>query len=111
MSLKVVIAAYRPRENGGATLGLLTIRLPALGLEIRNVAVHQDSKRRWLELPAKTYRKHNGAIGLDYLATFYTGEAYQRFETATFEALDAYLKVQAGGVNHAECGVFRSTKQ
>lgn len=43
--------------------GFLTIRLTTTGLEIRDLALHQKNGNRWLQLPAKPYKKPDGGKG------------------------------------------------
>ena len=37
--------------------GFLSARLAETGLETRDIALHQENGKRWLQLPAKPYKK------------------------------------------------------
>jgi hypothetical protein len=57
--LSITIADFRPL-NKNALRGLATIRIAALRLEIRDVAVHQRDDARWAALPARPQLDRNG---------------------------------------------------
>lgn len=51
--------------------GFLVVRLIESGLEIRDIALHQKNGNRWLQLPAKPYRKKDGGKGWSYILSFH----------------------------------------
>ena len=75
--------------------GFLTIRMTSVGLEIRDIALHQKNGKRWLQLPAKPYKKPDGGQGWSYILAFYDKPRFQQFQDVTLKALDAF-KRQAG---------------
>lgn len=84
------------RSNKKNTLqGFLTIRMTSVGLEIRDIALHQKNGNQWLQLPAKPYKKPDGGQGWSYILSFYNKETFKKFQDVTFKALDAF-KRQAG---------------
>lgn len=81
-------------------LGFLTIRIPTVGLEIRDIALHRKNGRRWLQLPAKPYPKQDGTQGWNYIICFPDKSRYRRFEEVTLKALDEFRGEVEGNVNH-----------
>lgn len=52
--LAVHCVDFRPLEKG-SLLGFATIRIPALRLTVKDVAVHSSHGHRWASLPAKPH--------------------------------------------------------
>ena len=76
--------------------GFLTVRMTTVGLEIRDIALHERNGERWLQLPAKPFKKPDGKQGWSYILSFYEKQNYKKFQEVTLKALDAYQR-QAGG--------------
>lgn len=70
--------------------GFLTVRLDQIGLEIRDIALHQRNGSRWLQLPAKPYKKPDGSQGWNYIVSFYEKPRFQQFQEVALKALDAF---------------------
>lgn len=70
--------------------GFLTIRLTSVGLEIRDVALHQRNGKQWLQLPAKPYRKSGGGQGWSYFLSFYKKETFNKFQDVALKALQGF---------------------
>ena len=70
--------------------GFLTIRLTGIGLEIRDLTLHEKNGKRWVSLPAKPYEKEDGSQGWSYIIKFYNEERGRQFQKAVLEALDKY---------------------
>jgi hypothetical protein len=70
--------------------GFMTVRLTETGLEIRDIAVHQKNGNRWLQLPAKPYKKPDGSKGWSYILSFHKKEHFNKFQEVTLKALDAF---------------------
>ena len=71
--------------------GFLTIRLTNIGLEIRDMTVHEKNGKRWVALPAKPYEKESGGQGWSYIVTFYDKARGEQFQKACIKAFDTYL--------------------
>ena len=72
--------------------GFLAVRLTEPGLEIRDIALHQKNGDRWLQLPAKPYKKPDGGKGWSYVLSFSKKEHFNKFQEVTLKALDAFQR-------------------
>lgn len=72
--------------------GFLAVRLTETGLEIRDIALHQKNGNRWLQLPAKPYRKPDGGKGWSYILNFHKKELFNKFQEVTLKALDVFQR-------------------
>ena len=72
--------------------GFLAVRLTETGLEIRDIALHQKNGNRWLQLPAKPYRKPDGGKGWSYILNFHKKEHFNKFQEVTLKALDVFQR-------------------
>lgn len=70
--------------------GFLTIRLTNVGLEIRDMTLHQKNNSRWMSLPAKPYKKEDGTQAWNHIVKFYDEARGKQFQKAVLEALDNY---------------------
>jgi hypothetical protein len=73
--------------------GFATVRMSNIGLEIRDVCLHQKDGKRWLQLPSKAYKK-NGKTAWSYILDFYDKTRGEQFQKSALEALDRFI---AGG--------------
>ena len=48
----IQVEGFRPLRRN-TLFGFVTVKLPELRLEIRDIAVHQKGSARWVQLPAK----------------------------------------------------------
>jgi hypothetical protein len=86
--MNIEITSFDPCS--GTTLqGFLVVRLES-GLEIRDIALHQKNGKRWLQLPAKPYKKKDGGKGWSYILSFHKKEHFNKFQEVTLRALDAF---------------------
>ena len=81
--------------------GFLTVRLTSVGLEIRDIALHQKNGRQWLQLPAKPYTKPDGSRGWSYILAFYEKDRFRQFQEVTLRALNGF-RGQARRNHHGE---------
>jgi hypothetical protein len=72
--------------------GFITVRLTTIGLEIRDLAVHEKNGGRWLQLPAKPYEKPDGSKGWNYIINFYEKKNYRQFQEMALKALDLFQR-------------------
>ena len=72
--------------------GFLSVRLIETGLEIRDIALHQQNGKRWLQLPAKPYKKPDGRQGWSYILNFHKKEHFNKFQEVALKALDAFQR-------------------
>ena len=79
------------REYKKNTLqGFVTVRLTAVGLEIRDICLHELNGKRWLTMPAKPYEK-DGKMTYAFILSFYNRDTASQFNAVTLKALDKYL--------------------
>ena len=58
--MNIEITSFIPYQK--STLqGFIAVRLTETGLEIRDIALHRKNGKRWLQLPAKPYKKPEAA--------------------------------------------------
>lgn len=70
--------------------GFLTVLLSDVGLEIRDIALHRRDGKRWLQLPAKPYKKLDGSRGWSYILTFNRKQDFHLFQEVTLKKLDIF---------------------
>jgi|AntAceMinimDraft_16_1070373.scaffolds.fasta_scaffold61780_1 hypothetical protein len=70
--------------------GFVTVKLTTIGLEIRDITVHNKNDSRWIGLPAKPYEK-DGKTQYSYIVNFYDNNAGDKFQAQVLEGLDEYL--------------------
>ena len=63
-----------------------------VGLEMRDLALHQKNGKRWLQLPAKPYEKPDGSKGWSYIVSFYEKKNYNQFQEVALKALDSFQR-------------------
>lgn len=80
-------------------IGFLSVRLTEPGLEIRDIALHQKNGNRWLQLPAKPYKKPDGSKGWSYILNFHKKEHFNKFQVVTLKALDAFQRQDRGNTH------------
>ena len=87
--MAIEIIDFKPHHQN-TLQGFLVVRLTETGLEIRDIALHQKNDNRWLQLPAKPYKKPGGGKGWSYILNFHEKERYQQFQSVVLDALDAF---------------------
>ncbi|OEU66543.1 MAG: hypothetical protein BA863_19485 [Desulfovibrio sp. S3730MH75] len=97
--MNIEITSFTPYQKNTTLQGFLAVRLTEPGLEIRDIALHQKDGNRWLQLPAKPYKKASGGKGWSYILNFYEKERFQQFQSVTLEALDAFQRKDKGNKN------------
>lgn len=89
--MAVEIISFRSYEKN-TLRGFLTVRLTNIGLEIRDMTLHQKNGSRWVALPAKSYKKGDGGQGWSYIVKFYHEVRGKQFQKACLDAFDRYLR-------------------
>lgn len=87
--MNIEITNFTPLQSKGSLQGFVSVLLTEPGVEISGIAVHEKDDKRWLQLPAKPYKKPDGKTGWSYLISFREKKNYQQFQNATLEAIDA----------------------
>lgn len=87
MTIKII--SFTPYQKNTTLQGFVSVLLTSPGLEIGGIAVHEKDGKRWLQLPAKPYKKPDGKTGWSYLINFREKKNYQRFQKAILKAIDA----------------------
>ena len=89
--MRVEIVDFRQyRKN--TLQGFLAIGLPSVGLEIRDLALHEKNGKRWLQLPTKPYQKPDGGQGWSYIVSFPEKDHYHKFQDVALKALDNFQR-------------------
>ena len=83
----IEIKDFRPFKKN-TLQGFVTVRLPAIGPEIRDICRHEKNERRWLAMPANPHQKADGARSWSYILDFFDKDRGQRFQELTLAALD-----------------------
>jgi hypothetical protein len=89
--MAIEITDFRTHEKN-TLKGFLTVRLTNVGLEIRDLALHEKNGSRWLQLPAKPYEKPDGSKGWSYIISFYEKKNYHQFQEVALKALDSFQR-------------------
>jgi hypothetical protein len=86
---EIVVSEWKAHRKN-TLLGFASLSLPS-GLIIRNVCLHERNGKRWLNMPARPYKREDGTDGWQPMVEFADGGARGRFQTAALAALDLYL--------------------
>lgn len=93
--LTVEVLDFRPVERN-TLLGFATVRIPALRMTIRDVAIHTSHGKRWAGLPAKPMLdndgkavKKDGKILYNSILHFDTKAVSDAFSAAVIAAAEA----------------------
>ena len=70
--------------------------MTGVGLELRDLTLHQKGGKRWVGLPAKPYQDENGDQKWSHIVKFYDKARGDQFEKTVIAALDIYLKGSQG---------------
>lgn len=89
--MAIEIVDFRTHEKN-TLKGFVTVRLTNVGLEVRDLALHQKNGKRWLQLPSKPYQKPDGSKGWSYIISFYEKDRYNQFQAVALKALDAFRR-------------------
>lgn len=84
----IKIVSYREHQKN-TLQGFVTVRMPNIGLEIRDITVHRKENSQWIGLPARPYEK-DGKTNYAYIVHFYDKSTKERFQGEVLEALAEY---------------------
>ena len=98
--MNIDITSFTPYQKN-TLQGFLSVRLTEPGLEIRDIALHQKDGNRWLQLPAKPYRKPDGSKGWSYILNFHKKEHFNKFQEVTLKALDSFQRKSRRNIHGA----------
>lgn len=85
----IEIVSFR-ELNKNTLKGFVTVRLSNVGLEIRDIAIHEKNGKQWLQLPAKPYAKQDGSPGWSYILDFYDKDKLKSFQEVTLKMLQLF---------------------
>jgi hypothetical protein len=95
--MAVTVESFKPfRKN--TLQGFATIRMTSIGMEIRDVCLHQKDGKKWIQLPSKPYEK-DGKTLWSYILDFYDKARAEQFQKAALDALDRFLAKRGGARN------------
>lgn len=69
-----------------------------IGLEIRNVSLHEKGGKRWIQLPSKAHEK-DGKTLWSAIIDFYDKNRAEQFQKSALDALDKFLVEGREGSN------------
>lgn len=69
--------------------GFATVRLTNIGLEIREITIHQKNDSQWIGMPAKPYDK-DGKTQYSYIVHFYDKDKGNVFQSEVLKALKEF---------------------
>ena len=84
----IEIVSFKKYEKN-TLQGFLTVRLRTIGLEIRDITLHEKEGSQWIGMPSKPYEK-DGKTKYSYIVTFYEKETSDKFQAKVLKALAAY---------------------
>jgi hypothetical protein len=85
---EIVMIDWKPQEKN-TLRGFLSLQTPD-GLIIREVCLHEKNGKRWVSMPARSYKREDGVIGWQPMVEFANDASRARFQTAALSAFDAY---------------------
>ena len=85
--MAIEIVDFRPMDKN-TLRGFVTIRMTQIGLEIRDVALHEKNGQRWIQLPSRPYTGRDGTTKYSYILDFYDKPMRDRFTAAVLKALE-----------------------
>jgi hypothetical protein len=90
--MAIEIKSFR-RFDKNTLKGFLTVRMTNIGLEIRDICLHEKNGKRWVQMPSKPYES-NGETKWSYINDWYDREKGEQFNRAVIEALDKFRSNQ-----------------
>lgn len=79
MALKIT----KFREVHKNTLrGFLSVRMGNIGLEIRDISIHEKDGRQWLAMPSRPYQDSEGNRKYSFILDWFDNEKKAQFESA-----------------------------
>jgi len=94
--IEIEVLEFRPLQRN-TLQGFATIRIGALRLRIRDVAIHESHAKRWAQLPAKPMLDSNrqavvkdNKVQYSPFLLFDTQAVTEAFSTSVIRALDAF---------------------
>jgi hypothetical protein len=83
-----VVVDFRPHEKN-TLKGFLT--LTYAGLVLREVCLHAKGRKRWIAMPARPYKRDDGASGWVPMVEFADAAARSQFQALALAAIDQYF--------------------
>ncbi len=95
--MKVVCTDWRPCERN-TLRGFADLLFLAIGLHVRDCAVHEHNGKHWVQLPARPQldenreliREENGRVRYATILVFDSTEAAYEFNEAALKALETF---------------------
>ena len=85
--MEIQVIRYKPIDGRNSLKASVAVLLPEWGIEINNIAMHENEGKRWFQIPG---------AGKPFLV-FQNKLDFQNFQVSTTAALDKFLK--RGGSN------------
>jgi len=86
----VLITSFRKCEKNGTLRGFFDVRLTDFPVEIKDFALHENHKSKWIYPPAKFYEK-DGRKNYYSVVEFYDNTQRLQFQNAVLKALEKYM--------------------
>jgi len=88
------IKQYRA-VNRGQLKAYVSVFIPSVGMEIRDIAVFQKDGEQWVRLPSREYENSEGEIKRTNIIAFPDKAVFERFSQALKTALHTYEQQHA----------------
>jgi hypothetical protein len=69
--------------------GFLSVRLSQVGLEIRDISLHEKNGKQWLAMPSRPYEDSQGNRKYSFVLDWFDQERKTQFEAEVFRLLEA----------------------
>jgi hypothetical protein len=89
--MAIEILEFRPVAKGYLQ-GFITVKIPKIGMEIRDIALFEKGGGKWVNLPRREYDKKDGTKGWTELVRFTERTIHEKFQQEVLEALEEHLK-------------------
>ena len=85
---QIVVKAFRKYVKNSLQ-GFLTLSLPAVGLTIKDISLHESNGSRWVSMPARPYET-GGQTQWSQIIEHDSKESRKAFQNAAIRAVDAF---------------------
>ena len=91
--LQIVVESFRPYSKN-TPQGFLSLSLPAVGIKIKDVCLHEKNGSKWVSMPARPYDQ-DGTTKWVQILEYDSKESREAFQRAAIRAIEAYQFTEA----------------
>jgi hypothetical protein len=73
--------------NKNTLRGFLSVRMTGVGLEIRDVSLHEKNGKKWLAMPSRPYEDSEGNRKYAFILDWYDSDRKAQFEAEVLRLL------------------------